>query len=219
MKQLILEKLRVIGLSLLLLLLTGLGDFIPVEWWQSSVDHQMLAYAIYLVSFSFVLFVSFRKQKRYDLVPFSKTVFSWKYLGYVCLAFMVIYGINQIGFFWLEALGETTTANEQLLKEEFSKLPSLIIMMSGVIMAPIVEETIFRGLLNKIFFKRWRLVGLLTSSLLFGAAHLPTNLPSWFIYVGMGLVTAYLYDLTDDMAYPILLHMLNNGIAFLSDLI
>lgn len=216
MIKLILEKLRVIGLSFLFLLLASPDAFIPVKWWKGSQNEQLLAYLIFMITILVTYLFTAKKLKRYDLMPFSQSGFSWKYLGCVFLAYIVIFGIDNLGMIWLEVIGEQTTVNEAELEVYFKELPDLVVILLVVIVGPIMEEVIFRGFLNKILFKHWRLVGIIFSSLLFGAAHVPTNLPSWLIYAGGAFVFAYLYEKTDDLAYPIILHILNNAIASLN---
>jgi len=89
-----------------------------------------------------------------------------------------------------------------------------IVLLSGVIIAPICEEIVFRGYLYKAFrdhFKPWYAIVL--SAALFSAIHLePLAAVQLFV---IGIVLAYVYEKTDNLMAPIALHMLNNAIAFL----
>lgn len=83
-----------------------------------------------------------------------------------------------------------------------------------VVIAPIVEEIVFRGFMLPTFAKKfgWRPAVLMTS-LLFGLVH-------WQLNVGiitfiMGLLLAWLYKKTGSLWPAILFHSLKNLVAFL----
>src|ERR1035437_43678 len=89
-----------------------------------------------------------------------------------------------------------------------------LVLLSGVIIAPIAEEIVFRGYLYKAFrdrFKPW--YAIVMSAALFSAIHLePLAAVPLFV---IGVVLAYVYEKTDNLMAPIALHMLNNAVAFL----
>jgi uncharacterized protein len=79
------------------------------------------------------------------------------------------------------------------------------------ILAPIVEEFFFRGVILQRLIKKssvWG--GILISSLLFGILH--ADIIGAFIF---GVITALLFIRTGNLLIPILLHMLNNTLAVL----
>ncbi|GGE75014.1 CPBP family intramembrane glutamic endopeptidase [Priestia taiwanensis] len=80
-----------------------------------------------------------------------------------------------------------------------------------VILAPIVEEVIFRGfLLHRLSYKFGMVKAVIISSVLFGLFHF--NL---FGSITFALVCAILYIKTKNLLVPILAHMLNNFLAFM----
>jgi membrane protease YdiL (CAAX protease family) len=84
------------------------------------------------------------------------------------------------------------------------------LVVFGAVLAPIVEELVFRGVL----FRKWRrtlgpVKGLLLSSALFGVIHGGTMLP---VAIG-GLSSALLYTSTRALWAPILAHILNNSFS------
>ncbi len=84
-----------------------------------------------------------------------------------------------------------------------------------VILAPICEELFFRGLVLEQFARRWgtwRAVAV--SALFFGLVHLP-NLPQAVNAIVMGVVLGYIYVATRSLTPVILIHAINNGIAYL----
>ena len=78
-----------------------------------------------------------------------------------------------------------------------------------------LKNLFFRGLIVKQAFHFSKL-GVLVSSLLFGALHMPTDLGSWILYGGMGLVLAMIYRKTQKLEFSIAVHALNNFLGVLS---
>lgn len=84
----------------------------------------------------------------------------------------------------------------------------LAVVVVGLI-APIVEETLFRGFMYPAFRQRVGVVAaMLITSFLFAIAHgvLLMVLP----IMVLGVALAYLYQTTDSLGPPIMLHSLNN---------
>ncbi|MFI3285184.1 MAG: CPBP family intramembrane glutamic endopeptidase [Rikenellaceae bacterium] len=87
-------------------------------------------------------------------------------------------------------------------------------LLSVVIGAPLFEEFICRGLIfESINNKRGVVMAWLISSLFFGVMHLdPSMVINAFV---MGLILCYIYIRSNSILSPIILHSLNNGIAYL----
>ncbi len=85
-------------------------------------------------------------------------------------------------------------------------------LLTLVILAPIVEEFVFRGVfLTRFAAKTSMWGGILISSLLFGVLHL--DFVGAFLF---GIIASLLYLRTGNLLLPILFHMLNNALAALS---
>lgn len=92
-----------------------------------------------------------------------------------------------------------------------SSLPVVGVFISTVIISPISEELIFRGvLLSKLRLFTPTIFAVLISSLLFGALHSFGSIFSAFVF---GICMAILYLKTDNICVPILTHFLNNLFA------
>ena len=137
---------------------------------------------------------------------------SWKLIG---LTFLATYVIKFIGGIVLGLEGQTNTNNQEALQN--ANMNPLVLIVFAVIVAPIVEELIFRGILMAKVFNPNSLIGMVVSALLFGWVHGPTNIGSWIIYAGMGFGLAYLYHRTHKLEHTIALHMINNyiGVIFM----
>ncbi len=87
-----------------------------------------------------------------------------------------------------------------------------LLLIVVVLVGPIAEEILFRGILFRRLLRRWPpLLAALGSSLLFGAAH--------FDLVGstlMGLALVALYVQTRSLWAPVAAHAINNLLAMLS---
>jgi uncharacterized protein len=97
-----------------------------------------------------------------------------------------------------------------------SQLTNSISFFSVVIIAPIVEEFIFRGLLLTRWSSKWGTQrSILVSSIIFGVLHGPSTVSLFFV----GLVLSFVYIKTRSLIIPILLHAGNNLFAFLLHII
>ncbi len=87
-------------------------------------------------------------------------------------------------------------------------------VLTLVVLAPLFEELLFRGMLLESLRKRRGLIrALLISSLLFGVVHLhPTVAVNAAI---MGLILGFIYLLTDSIWASIFLHAVNNGLSYI----
>jgi len=85
------------------------------------------------------------------------------------------------------------------------------------IFAPMVEEIVFRGAILRIllglFSRSWHWVAIIFSALIFGAIHL--NLAQGLHAFVIGLLLGWMYYRTSSVVPGILLHWINNTVAYL----
>lgn len=85
------------------------------------------------------------------------------------------------------------------------------------IFAPVVEEIVFRGAILRIllglFSRSWHWVAIIFSALIFGAIHL--NLAQGLHAFVIGLLLGWMYYRTLSVVPGILLHWINNTVAYL----
>ena len=95
-----------------------------------------------------------------------------------------------------------------------SLLYNTFTFISVVILAPIFEELIFRGMVLKNLTKYNKMFAIIVTSLLFGLLHLNITqaIPAFF----MSLVLCYMYVQTDSILVTILAHAGNNFLALMS---
>lgn len=89
----------------------------------------------------------------------------------------------------------------------------MLAFIALVVVAPLAEETIFRGLLLPAFAKRIGFIAAaVVTSIMFGAVHGQLNVA--IVTFILGLLLAWVYKRTDSLWPAIMLHSLKNLIAF-----
>lgn len=97
-------------------------------------------------------------------------------------------------------------STDELLFETFSE-SHLHFFITAVILAPIFEEILFRGLLFSRLARKWGMtVGIIASSVIFGILHLEFVLGAFVI----GVVMCALYVRTGTLLVPMALHAVYN---------
>ncbi len=112
--------------------------------------------------------------------------------------------------------GEDSQADTTAIIEGLDSPAALILgFLAIAIIAPVVEELLFRGYLQTALAKRMKpWMAIAVSSLVFGAIHMqPKALP---VLAVLGAVFGYLYHRTGSLKVNIALHMVNNALAFLA---
>lgn len=87
-------------------------------------------------------------------------------------------------------------------------------MLTAVVAAPILEEFLFRGIIQKNLVSRMGpLRGIVLGSLIFGAIHL---IPQQIVYAScLGLILGSIYYLTGSLSSAVAVHFVNNGVTSL----
>ena len=84
---------------------------------------------------------------------------------------------------------------------------------TAIVSAPILEELLCRGVLFEVLNKRWGVkVSILVSALFFGLLHF--NPANAIVAVVAGLIFGVLYVRTSSLYATIIIHAINNAIAF-----
>ncbi len=139
----------------------------------------------------------------------------WKFLLYYIPGSFLLYSLGYS--FIVSIFGEGEAVNQLAVESMFSHLPIWQIFLMTVIVAPIVEEVLFRGLvLFSAGEQKTSWLRVIISSLLFGLVHTPTNISSFYTYVGMGFIFSYAGKRTESLEGPIIYHFLNNLMGFIS---
>ena len=108
--------------------------------------------------------------------------------------------------------GQEAAAEAANGSDAFQEIPLILSFLFTVVLGPIVEEIICR----KTIIDRTRIYGekiaVISSAIMFGIYH--TNFQQLFHTAFMGLAFAYVYTKTGNLSYSIILHIINNFLAF-----
>lgn len=111
----------------------------------------------------------------------------------------------------VEYLKPTSNLSGEELGELLGRTSLWINLLVTVVMAPVVEELLFRKLLMDRLMGYGQWAAVLVSGLMFGMAH--GNFGQFFYTFGIGLVWAYMYARTGRISLTIGTHMLFNLIG------
>ena len=161
-----------------------------------------------------VLIVFIIGARKTQLATFNLSFFKAKDLARLVLSYLVIFATNLLGSLLLRLTNEATTSNQSILNGlvQNSSLISTFLLL--VLIAPICEEILCRGIIPKKIFRGKEKLGFIVGAIVFALLHMPTNLPSVIIYGGMSTVLTWTAYKTERLEMSILLHMILNGIAF-----
>jgi uncharacterized protein len=130
---------------------------------------------------------------------------------------LTIFILNLISPEWAETALENANSSFSLNSSTDSLFLRVILyiclVLTLIVVAPITEEFIFRGVLLHRFGSKWGITpAILISSLLFGLAHWNYHVIGLTI---VGIAFALIYVKTKSLGVSIILHSAHNGIAFL----
>jgi membrane protease YdiL (CAAX protease family) len=146
----------------------------------------------------------------------------WRNLLIAIAALVMIY-LAQIVLMTL--IGGGDSSNQAALNRIGSSKSSNVLLFNimVVLLAPICEEVVFRGMFFNLFFTKakWsnKLLGILCSGFVFAYVHDPHFSKYYVVYWLMGCILAWTYLTTRDLRYSILVHMGNNFISILPSLL
>lgn len=127
------------------------------------------------------------------------------FLVFLLIGFALMYGGNLIGNI-LAAIFSWGTAENGLVTYAMDNNPLKIVVM--VILAPVIEEYIFRKQILDRTRKYGEKLAVFFSALTFALFHM--NLFQFFYAFGLGWLFAYIYMRTGRLRYPVLIHSIVN---------
>ena len=179
--------------------------FIPIH--LSIADKVMQTNSLVLsIIFTLVeLAIFFYVGRKYDLFHIRKI--SLKDM----LKWLLSYALLVLFYMLVNFLGPTQSDTTQSIQSLSLSLP--VLFLDLCILAPVTEEIFMRGLLQGTVFKN-TYIGLVTTSVFFAYLHGPYTISSFITYLGMGVAFGIRYKTSDNLWNSILLHALNNLVAF-----
>mgnify|MGYP000023507340 CR=1 FL=1 len=178
-------------------------DVSPSGWWFRLFLYDLVFRVMGVTFLVWMLFghVGFAWRTFFQPVP--------KLACWVLAAMSITWGLDLL----IYAMPDTWFAidpTQVLNPEEYGRMGLVYGIFSGVILAPICEEIVFRGLLFNILKNRLGLcAGVLISSVIFASVHYYGVQDLFAVFV-FGAVMAWLYHKTNSLIPGILCHALYN---------
>lgn len=197
---------------------------LPVEELVLMVSYQGAAFGTILSLPLMLLVVYWRKIPLFNRRQLTKEESfiirglnreDWRFLvRYIPLSYLLYVGGNVLVTY---IFGEAEAVNQNTIEAMFDYIPLWQMFLMIVVVAPIVEELFFRGLMlfpgDKLETTWLRTI---ISAFLFGLIHTPTNIQSLYTYVAMGFMFSYAGKRTQSVEAPMVYHVLNNMMGFLA---
>ncbi|WOC39943.1 type II CAAX endopeptidase family protein [Polaribacter sp. HL-MS24] len=197
----------IVGIAILSMLL-----FSPVNLILNNVLGKEISFLVYYLLAMGVPFgiAHLIRKKRIGINKYNFSLSSMKIMALVSISIIAIQtGITQ-------PIVNSLPMPEFMQKIflEFANQKGVFSFLAIVIAAPIIEELIFRGIiLNGLLQKYSPVKSIILSSVLFGIVHLnPWQFVSATI---IGIFSGWVYYRTKKLSLSILIHLVNNLIAFL----
>ena len=149
------------------------------------------------------------------LLDLKSKLFTVNDVPRIVFSYLAIYVGNLVGGIWLQLLKQTTTSNQQVINNLISESSLISSFFLIVLIAPICEEIICRGIIPTKLFQGYEKFGYVIGWLIFLLAHTPSNLPSFLIYGWMSAVLTWTAYRTRRLEMSISVHMLLNSISFI----
>ena len=172
-------------------------------WYINLLQALIFALIIYLYRRKDIHFFSFKK------LPLREAL-------WIVAASVGLVGISTVLEVVIDRIWPSfNTANQMSLEAIFSQSSVITMFISIVILAPIVEEVMFRGVFMKVLFKKYPALGFVICATLFTLVHSPTDFLSFLVYFVMALGLGFIYWRTERIEASIFAHMLNNLLGFI----
>jgi membrane protease YdiL (CAAX protease family) len=122
----------------------------------------------------------------------------------------------------LTYVAQSDQSQNQVLIIEAMKINPTFVILSAVIMAPLVEEIVFRGVLYRKLRNVNRYgIAIAVSAISFGLMHVLQSileqnfidLPFVVVYIVLGLFFTKIYEETGKLSNAIILHFINNAVG------
>ncbi len=165
-----------------------------------------------------VMFFLWARIRRHFQRPFWKTI-GWQPVGLAPSLGLLSLGCS-LAFLVQLAASKLPSAGKLPIQQFFQDRESaLLLMLMSVLMAPLVEETIFRGYIYPVFARSWGIgSAILATGALFGLMHASQLWTGWSqiaLLIFVGVVFTAVRAFTRSVTASWLVHLSYNGFLFL----
>lgn len=194
-----------------------LGDLLSIPFLfllKKNILNQELANLFLYVLLTLIFIIIYFKDLKKDFKNFIKNPKSILKIGinYWIKGLFIM----MVSSFIFNIIGIGTSVNQEQNIELLKKMP-LYELISAILLAPILEELVFRRGLKNAFKNNYLYA--YTVGLIFGFIHITTSLSSPIMilliipYSAMGVAFGFAYKKTNNIFSTITIHMLHNAIS------
>jgi membrane protease YdiL (CAAX protease family) len=156
-----------------------------------------------IIVFAHIIYTYWNEIQMYDFNTLKSKETWYVIQNYIPHTF-IVYGVGAMTFYLIG------------IKSPDMEFAYVLIAASAVsvIFSTIVEEIIFRKIIFKYLYQKFNFyTGSIISSMLFAVGH--ANMTAWLGYFLIGCVWSYMYKKTNNIAVPIIMHIIWNLINFI----
>ena len=204
-------------LAFQLLLLPSVLTWVNIQL-GSPMNQAVYNFVYYVVNFTAMVCI-FHRFLRDSLAAAWADI--WNFIQSVVLGFVAYLACSKV-FDWVISLIHANLSNindstvTAMLRSNY-----VLMVICVVVLAPVTEELLYRGLIFRNIWQQSEVAGYLISMVAFAAIHVlgyigttdPVTLILCFIqYLPAGLCLAWTYTKADNLFAPIVVHALNNAV-------
>ncbi|WOO87553.1 CPBP family intramembrane glutamic endopeptidase [Mollicutes bacterium LVI A0039] len=196
----------------------------PTPELQSLMYYQLVFKAMlisYLLIISMISIIHRRKiQSKLIVIKSEARTIAMKITAYAMLMLTIAGLIYTFNYLWYGEFSSLVGDNQSMINQVLLSDEKLYVIIVVCFLAPVVEEYIFRyGLINNLFKHRSKVIQVVLPALVFAYIHIGfTQLTESFevainllvLYIPMAAVYCFVYVKEKNIAYPLILHILNN---------
>ena len=216
-----LSTIRILGLICLYLALTiAIGTTLSIflgliskNFGQSANEFTTLLGALTTIPVTYLIYKIYNKKRDYEIIDWDFKQFK-KYNDFIYSFLIVV-----LTFVWIFIVSFLMPSSEQSETTKVVSNMGLWGIFIAVIIAPITEEILFRGILKDVLIDKNNKIYILSSAIVFGLAHIQItgNLSSDILPIivtgFLGGLSAYSYSKTKNIYVPIMGHLIYNSIV------
>ena len=181
----------------------------PLDGFEANIYGNILGFILGLIAMLLILKPEMKSNQVRGASTIGETIM-WSILG----VFMALFAQTIAGMIEIYVLNiKTTSENTQVLMDITRAVP--VFMILTALVAPILEEIVFRKVIFGTLYKRTNFfIAGLISAIIFGLVHgEPQHI---LVYASMGFVFAFLYVKTKRIIVPIIAHMAMNSFVVIT---
>ena len=141
--------------------------------------------------------------------------------------FIIIYGANILSGMLVQLIEPGSSSANQNALVSMLEVQPLPILLASIVIAPLLEELVFRVAIFKGIYPYSRIAAYLASGGIFGLVHILDGLLAGDLsqlayllpYGLLGMVFCWLYEKKGTLAVPVLVHMSNNFVSMMLTLL